>query len=135
MLCCLSYLIPGKIGVVVRRVCTLLGGIALLYLGAYVWVVKSLDTTDVKIKFIENTVMVEFRLHNKSFANVTINEFNFLNEAGDRVPRVLKAPVTPIPPYSSRIIKNGYKLDQYAMQELTLTTLMFKHSYKNDLKN
>lgn len=134
MLCCLAYLIPGKVGRVIRRVLFPFVALFLVYLAVWTLIVKDLDIKSINQVVKEPFVYVTFNVCNNSFAAITLKDMNILNTSNKRVVKRTRDLPTIIPRYSEERIKVGFRVDEFKTAVVNIKALLTSYEIKSQLR-
>ncbi|KAI4290895.1 hypothetical protein PAPHI01_0169 [Pancytospora philotis] len=133
MLCLLTQFIPGKTGSVIRRVAYILGGLVLLYFALYAMVLCNADLKVIKQEAAGNKFTLSLRFYNNSVAGITLHDLNLVNAEGKAVRKMAHNFPVHVPCFSSAVVRGTYALDAYRKTETTMSTLLRKHTFKNNV--
>lgn len=132
---CLSFLIPGKAGRIIRRVLVTIGAVVILYALCWALILKglSLEPTD---SFIDKDgfILVDLKASNKSFGDIEIIDLNVYDKGGKIASKYTEDLPTIVPKYGSRDIRFSFEPVELDSVELTVKTLFLQRRFKNKLR-
>jgi len=132
---CLAYFIPGKAGVVIRRILLFSFIAAILYLAVWILTLKGLKI-ETKSQGVENEMFfVNLLVTNKAFFPTKINNIDFYNDKDEKVYKKTEDLPAKIKPFGTEEISLLFKLEQYETVEMEVETMFKKLKHKNSLVN
>ena len=87
---CLSMLLPGKIGKVVRRIAFATGSIEIIYLIIWGYILRSIKFDVLRQVYENNFLCVDFKVVNPSFATVEIVKIYVYDSNNNKVDKKSK---------------------------------------------
>lgn len=130
---CLSFLIPGKIGRVIRRILFPIIAIVIVYMIVWTIILKCIkfNVTDQKVG--KNFLYLTFQVRNTSFATVELCNMDVFAKNGKAVKKRTRDLPAVIPRYSGQKIRVGFALDEYKSIDVTVKALYRKFTIKTKL--
>lgn len=127
---CLSCLIPGKAGVIIRKISTLLFCVGLCYVVCWVIIAKGLNFKMQSADLVDQNLVLNILVENNSFGSINLKDLNFYNDEDQLIPkRTADLPML-IEKFSSKPLKLTSKLDEFRFVELTIKILGLQKKFK-----
>lgn len=130
---CLSFLFPGKIGKILRKISLLLVFISLIYVLSWVAILKGLDFKMQNSDIADNKVVLDFLVQNSSLGNINLIDLDFYNQEGKKVQKKSDDLPLKIERFSTEPLKIMFAIDDYKSVELYLEILYLKKKFKTKL--
>lgn len=132
---CLSLLVPGKAGRVVRRILVPVGAAIILYALCWALILKGLNMKPTD-SFVDEDglIYVGLRVTNKSFGDIEIIDLNVYDKDDRMVAKSTEDLPTLVPKYGSKNIQFLFEPAEFDSVELTVKALFLQRKFKNKMK-
>lgn len=130
---CLSLLLPGKVGRIVRRVLFPIFSIVLLYAIIWIIIMKCVKFESTSQSVQGKNLVLTINVKNETFAGVEIRDMNIVNKDGEYVKKILYNFPVKVPRYSEKKMMMKFALDDYKKVETTVKTLYNQYTFKNNV--
>lgn len=131
---CLSFLLPGKAGKIIRKILMPIGAAVILYALCWALILKGLSMEPISSFSDEDTISVKIRAVNRSLGSIEIVDMNVYDEKGRMVPKRTEDLPVLVPSRESRDIQLYFESAEFDSVELTVKVLLLQRKLRNKMK-
>lgn len=131
---CLSFLLPGKAGKIIRKIFMPIGAAVILYALCWALILKGLSMEPISSFSDEDTISVKIRAVNRSLGSIEIVDMNVYDEKGRMVPKRTEDLPVLVPSRESRDIQLYFESAEFDSVELTVKVLLLQRKFRNKMK-
>lgn len=130
---CLSLLLPGKVGRVVRKILLPIFSILLLYAIIWIIIIKCVNFETRSQTIQGKSLFLVINVRNDTFASVEVRDIRLINKNGEYVRRMLHNFPVEVPGNSEKEVRVRFAIDDYKKIETTVKTLLNQFTFKSNL--